>query len=381
MGIIGGVIYLDNNATTAVWPEVADAIKPFLSEEWGNPSSSYRFGAKNKAVMEEARAGIARLVGAEPAEVIFTSGATEANNTAIHAALSTQPGKRHVITSGVEHSSILAYCQALEVRGFEVTFLPVDEFGALDLAMFNSAIRSDTALVSLMWANNETGVLFPVKEIAAICVCHGVRLHCDAVQAVGKLPVDFASQSIDYLTLSGHKLGAPKGIGALIVRSGTPFAPLLIGGKQENGRRGGTESIPLIVGLGKACEMASARGTRAWNSVSALRDPLETRIFSSIDGAYRNGSASERLPNTLNFGVRGVDSDGIVAFLDSHDVCVSSGSACMESALTPSHVVMAMTHDHQRANEALRVSLGFSNTKAEIDQVADLLESFVATLR
>jgi cysteine desulfurase len=374
------VTYLDNNATTPVWPEVAEAIQPFLASEWGNPSSSYRFGARNKRVINDAREHVAELVGADPDDVIFTSGATEANSTALHAALATQPGKRHVITSGVEHSSVLGYCQALQTRGFEVTFLAVDGLGQLDLDNLEANIRPDTAIVSVMWANNETGVIFPIREISSICRKRKVLFHCDAVQAVGKIAVDFRSLPIDYLSLSGHKLGAPKGIGALVIQNNVPFSPLLVGGKQEGGRRGGTESVPLIVGLGKACELARSRGLEAWKPIAALRDRLEAQILSLIPDAYRNGSASNRLPNTLNFGIRGVDSDGLVAFLDGQDVCVSSGSACMENSIAPSHVVMAMTNDHQRANEALRVSLWLTTTWRDLEPFTALLANFVAAV-
>ena len=375
------VIYLDHNATTTVLPEVVDAMWPYLSEQWGNPSSGYRFGATAKQALEVARAHVAELISSRPEEILFTSGATEANNTAIHAALATQPQKRHLITSRVEHSSVLGYCEAVAQRGIEVTYIEVDANGQLDLAALAEAMRLDTALVSLMWANNETGVISPVAEIAALCQNRDVRFHCDAVQAVGKVAVDFSHIPINYLTLSGHKLGAPKGVGALVIQEGTPFAPLIVGGKQEAERRGGTESVPLIVALGVACSIASRRDPAAWSQVANLRDELEKRVFAVFPEAYRNGGPDSRLPNTSNFGIPGVDSDALVAFLDSQGICVSSGSACMASSLAPSHVVMAMRHDHQKASEALRVSLGLATTDSEVTRLVELLETFAAVVR
>lgn len=375
------MIYLDHNATTAVLPEVADAMWPYLWEQWGNPSAGYRFGAGVKEALEVARNNVATLVGARPEDVIFTSGATEANNTAIHSALATQPQKRHVITSRVEHSSVLGYCEMLAGRGIEVTYVDVDADGRLDLVGLAKAIRPDTALVSLMWANNETGVVSPVGEIATLCQKRRVHFHCDAVQAVGKVAVDFGRLPIDYLTISGHKLGAPKGVGALVVRTGTPFTPLLVGGKQESGRRGGTESVPLAVALGVACSIATNRKPAAWARIAGLRDALESQIFAAFPDAYRNGTPESRLPNTANFGIPGIDSDALVTFLDSQGVCVSSGSACMASSLAPSHVIMAMKHDHQKAGEALRVSLGLATQDTELTRLVELLETFVATVR
>jgi cysteine desulfurase len=375
------VIYLDHNATTSVLPEVRDVILPYLNEHWGNPSSAYRFGAEQRLAIEAARQQVADLAAARPGEVIFTSGATEANNTAIHAALAGQVGKRHIVTSRVEHSSVLAYAQELARQGVEVTYLSVDETGQIDLDELAQSIRADTAAVSLMWANNETGVIFPVSAIGEICREKRTLFHCDAVQAVGKVPVNFSNAPIDYLTLSGHKLGAPKGTGALIARQNTPFMPLIVGGKQEDGRRGGTESVPLIVGLGAACETAAIRGFDLWQPIMRLRDQFEARILAEIPGAYLNGAAGPRLPNTSNFGIQGIDSDGLVAFLDGQGICVSSGAACLENSLSPSHVVHAMTGSHQKANEALRVSLGWATTAAELDHLLALLPAFAAAAR
>jgi cysteine desulfurase len=287
------VIYLDYNATAPLRPEVLEAMMPFLTERWGNPSSSYGFGSKLKAEIEAARHSVARLVNASAGEVVFTGSATEADNTALHAALVAQPGKRHVITSVVEHSAVLNHCAFLETQGVRVTRLPVNGEGLLDLDALDAAFAGDTALVSLMWANNETGVLFPVAEIAARCRARGVPFHCDAVQAAGKLPVDFKTVPVDYLSLSAHKLGGPKGVGALIVRKGTPFRPYLHGGHQEKGRRGGTENVAGIVGFGRAAELATGEMAGYAVRVAPLRDRLEQAILAAVPEAERNGHTTE----------------------------------------------------------------------------------------
>lgn len=353
----------------------------FLERDWGNPSSSYEFGAFASRALEQARKHVATLVNAEATEVIFTSGATEANNTALHSALQFGSNRRHVISAEVEHSSVINYCSTLQQRGVEVTLLPVDRHGWLDPDRLKRALRPETAIVSIMWANNETGVILPVAQYAEICRKAGVLFHCDAVQAVGKVPVDFRGVGCDYLTLSGHKIGAAKGVGALILKQGTPFHPLIIGGKQESGRRGGTEPVASIVGLGVACAIAAQRSPNAWSVIAALRDRLEERILTEIPGSYRNGNPTSRLPNTLNFGITSVDSEALVTYLDRHDICVSSGSACMEQSLSPSHVIAAMTRDHARAQEALRISLGLTTTASDIDRCFELIQQLVATLR
>lgn len=375
------MIYLDHNATTPVLPAVRDAMMVFLERDWGNPSASYQFGASASQALAQAREQVASLLSADPTEVVFTSGATEANNTALHSALQASPNKRHVISTEVEHSSIINQCSALQKRDIDVTLLRVDRQGRLDPESLRQALRPETAVVSIMWANNETGVILPVERYAEICRQAGVLFHCDAVQAIGKVPVDFRKLGCDYLTLSGHKIGAAKGVGALLVREGAPFSPLIVGGKQEAGRRGGTEPVASIVGLGIACAIAGRRSPNAWAPVAALRDQMEERILSQIPGAYRNGSATSRLPNTLNFGITGVDSDALVAFLDHHNICVSSGSACMEQSLSPSHVIAAMTRDHARAQEALRISLGLTTTEGDLDQCFQLIQQLVAKLR
>jgi cysteine desulfurase len=309
--------------------------------------------------------------------VLFTSGATEANNAAIHSALLQDPSKRHVVTSAVEHSAVLAYCDHLErYHGVEVTRLSVDEIGMLSLKELQAAIRADTAIVSLMWANNETGVTWPVKEFAGICADRGVPFHTDAVQAVGKIPVNFKSCGASFLSISGHKFGAPKGIGALIIANPDTFVPLIVGGKQENGHRGGTENVPHIVALGVAADKILSRGFDTWSKVAAERDAFEQSIIETIDEAMINGGASQRLPNTSNIHLPRMDGDSLVTFLDQHGICVSSGSACMESAITPSHVIVAMTGCHDRASESIRVSLGIDTSKEEMARLTEAITMF-----
>ncbi len=352
---------------------------PYLVSEWGNPSSAYRFGARAKAAVEKARAQVAALVNARPEEVVFTSCATEANNTAIHSALMANPAKRHVVTSQVEHSSVLHYCQELERRGYEVTYLPVCSEGLLDLNQLERAIRPDTAVVSLMWANNETGVIWPVKAIGEICLRCGVLYHCDAVQAVGKIPVDFTGLPIQFLTLSGHKLGAPKGIGALVVRDGVYFHALILGGKQEAGRRGGTECVPLIVALGEAARIAQTRTYDDWARIAAIRDAFDYEILASVPSAYRNGAKNTRLPNTTNLGFTGCDNDALVTFCDRNGICISSGSACLESAISPSHVILSMTRSHDKASESIRVSIGCGAKDTCLQALTRALKQFTQT--
>jgi cysteine desulfurase len=305
------VIYLDHNATTPVLPEVFEAMRPYFCEEWGNPSSTYKFGSKLKAVIETARAQVAELIGAHSRDVMFTSCATESNNAAIHAALKANPGKRHIVTSAVEHSSVLNYCMALEKDGYRATYLPVDGDGLLKLADLENAITDETGVVSLMWANNETGVLFPVKEIAGICRARGVLYHCDAVQAAGKVEIDVShdgGMQADYLSLAGHKFHAPKGVGALYVRRKAPFSPMMHGGHQERGLRGGTECVPLIVGLGKAAELARKHLPNYEKKLRPLRDALEEGILSSIPNTKLNGHKKQRLGKSTNITFRGIES-------------------------------------------------------------------------
>jgi cysteine desulfurase len=375
------VYYFDNNATTRVAPEVVEAMLPFLTEFWGNPSSAYRFGAEVHKHVDQARAKVAALINADPREIVFTSCGTESNNSAIHSALAINPNKRHVITTAVEHSANINFCEYLQKRGFEVTFLPVEPDGSLDIHLLESSIRPDTAIVSVMWANNETGVLFPIEEVAAICRSKGVLFHTDAVQTPGKLKIDVKSTGVDFLSLSAHKLHAPKGIGMLYVRRRTKYQPYVIGGHQENGRRGGTENVANIVGFGRAAELAVATLHDENTRVRALRDRLETGILSAIPNTLRNGSRDHRLPNTSNLCFEFVEAEAVLLKLDLLGVCASSGSACTTGSLDPSHVLSAMGLTPMRARGSVRFSLGVYNTEAEVDFLLQHLPRIIADLR
>ena len=369
------MIYLDHNATTPITREVLDAMMPYLTSDWGNPSSAYKFGSRLKCAIEVAREQVAELIEAYPNDVIFTSCATESNNAAIHAALMANHEKRHIVTSATEHSSVLNYCNVLEKHGYRVSYLPVDKEGLLSLADLEATITNETAIVSLMWANNETGVLLPVDEIARSCHSHGVLFHCDAVQAVGKIPVNIHEVEADYLSISGHKLGAPKGIGALYIRSGAPFHPLINGGGQEQARRGGTENIPYIVGLGVAAKTVAAGLSGLHDKVKPIRDALEIGIIDAIPGASVNGHLTARLPNTANIHLPGLSNTAVLVMLDQAGICASSGSACMNSSITPSHVITAMTNSRKHAEESIRFSLGTTNTVDEVNEVVETIRT------
>jgi cysteine desulfurase len=373
--------YFDNNATTRIAPEVLEAMLPFLREQWGNPSSAYSFGHHLAGDIEQARAQLASLLNAEPREILFTSCGTESINSALHSALITRPGKSHLVATAVEHSATLKYCAFLQQQGFEVTALPVSPEGALDLRLLEKSIRPDTALVSVMWANNETGLLFPVAQIAALCRTKGVLCHTDAVQAAGKVPIDVKASGVDFLSLSGHKLHAPKGIGALFVRRHTKYQPYVIGGGQERGRRGGTENLPYMVAFGRAAELALARLPDAPGRIRALRDKLELGVLARIPGVTRNGAAEPRLPNTTNLAFEGVEAEGILMLLDQAGVCASSGSACTTGSLDPSHVLLAMACSAARARSSIRFSLGTYNTVAEVDYLLERLPPIIQKLR
>lgn len=374
------MIYLDHNATTPLRPEVFEVMRPFLTERWGNPSSSYAFGSKLKSVIEEARGYVATLIGASAREIVFTGSATESNNTALLAALQADPAKRHIVTSAIEHSAVLNHTIFLEKIGYRVTRLPVDRDGLLDPAALAAAITPETAVVSLMWANNETGVIFPVAEIAALCQKRGARFHCDAVQAVGKLPVDLKRVPIDYLSLSAHKLGGPKGVGALFVRKGAPFAPHLHGGHQERGRRGGTENVAGIAGLGRAAELAHKELPGYAAAVQPLRNRLETELLARISSAERNGHATQRLPNTTNLTFHGIESEALLLLLDQAGLCASAGSACLADSDEPSHVVRAMKPDGAASRQMVRFSLGLGSTAADIERAVAAVINAVGTL-
>ena len=375
------IYYFDNNATTRVAPEVVDAMIPFLREQWGNPSSTYIFGRQVGEYVDQARARVAALINAEPREIIFTSCGTESNNSAIHNALVTHPEKRHVLTTAVEHSANMKFCELLLKRGYSVTFLPVAPDGTLDLELLEKSIRPDTAIVSVMWANNETGVLFPVRDIAAICRHKGVLFHTDAVQTPGKLKIDVRELDVDFLSLSAHKLHAPKGIGLLYVKRRVKYQPYIVGGGQERGRRGGTENVASIVGFGRAAELAMASLEDENIRVRALRDRLEDRILGGIPGTSRNGAKEPRLPNTSNIAFEGVEAEGILILLDQAGICASSGSACTTGSLDPSHVLTAMACSAARARSSIRFSLGIYNTETEIDYLLECLPGIIARLR
>ncbi len=373
--------YFDNNATTRVAPEVVEAMLPYLTEFWGNPSSVYRFGSQVAKKIDEARALVAGLLQADPRDVIFTSCGTESNNAALHSALVTQPDKRHVITTAVEHSATMKYCEFLQKRGCEVTFLPVESDGSLDIHLVEKSIRPDTAIVSVMWANNETGVLFPIEEIAAICRSKGTLCHTDAVQMPGKLKMDVHQVDVDLLSFSAHKLHAPKGIGLLYVKRRTPFAPYLMGGHQERGRRGGTENVASIIGFGRAAQLAADKLKEENTRVRALRDRLENTLLKTIPDTMRNGAREPRLPNTSNIAFDYVEAEAILMLMDQAGICASSGSACTTGSLDPSHVLTAMGLSPARARGSVRFSLGIYNTDEEVDYLLQQLPPMIARLR
>ena len=374
------MIYFDNNATTRVDPEVLQAMLPFLQEEYGNPSSVYRLGRTAAHAVNHARTQVSDLLGCEPSEIIFTGCGTESDNSAIAAALTADPDRKHLVTSKVEHSAIMKHADALARRGYEVTFLDVDEDGLLDPRDVERAIRPDTALVSLMWANNETGVLFPIEEIADICRSKRTLFHTDAVQAVGKVPINLSRLPIQFLSLSGHKLHAPKGVGALYVNRRVRFTPFLIGGGQEFKRRGGTENTASIVALGAAAALTSDHAKEANARIRRLRDRLEEGLL-KVSGTAVNGHQEHRLPNTLSLAVEGIDSETMLLVLDQRGICCSAGSACTSGALEPSHVLNAMGFSAERARGSLRFSLGRFNTDAEISQALEIIPREVEKVR
>ena len=373
--------YFDNNATTRVAPEVIEAMLPFLRDLWGNPSSGYQFGSQVAKHVDAARERVAALIHADPREIVFTSCGTESNNTAFHSALVTQPGKMHVVTTAVEHSANMNYGEFLKRRSYEVTYLPVESDGSLDLHLLEKSIRDDTALVSVMLANNETGVIFPIEEAAAIAHSKGVLFHTDAVQTPGKLALDVHALGVDFLSLSAHKLHAPKGVGMLYVKRRTKYQPYLIGGHQERGRRGGTENVPYLIGFGRAAELAMATLDDENTRVRALRDKLENTILSTIPNTIRNGAREPRLPNTTNIAFEFVEAEAILMMLDQLAICASSGSACTTGSLDPSHVLTAMGLSPMRARGSGRCSLGIYNTADEVDYLLQHLPGIIAKLR
>ncbi|NEZ56929.1 cysteine desulfurase NifS [Leptolyngbyaceae cyanobacterium CCMR0082] len=374
------VIYLDNNATTRVDPDVLDAMLPYLSDLYGNPSSMHSFGGQVGAAIQDARVQVAELLGAEDTEIIFTSCGSEGNNTAIHAALAAQPEKRHIVTTAVEHPAILNVCKHLEKKGYTVTYLSVDRRGQLDLMEVEAAMTGGTALVTTMYANNETGVIFPIEQVGAIAKECGATFHVDAVQAVGKLPIDLKNSTIDLLTLSGHKLHAPKGVGALYVRRGFRFRPFLLGGHQERGRRAGTHNVPGIIALGKAAAVAREH-LAAVDRECQLRDQLERQLLELIPDCDVNGGGTPRLPNTTNIGFKYIEGEAILFMLNQHGICASSGSACTSGSLDPSHVLTAMGLPYTILHGSIRFSLSRFTTAEDIQQVVNVMPGIVEKLR
>ena len=374
-------VYFDNNATTQVAAEVLDTMLPYFRELYGNPSSMHTFGGQVGQKIRAAREQVAALIGASPDEIIFTSCGSESDNTAIHSALATQPDKKHIITSRVEHPAIRALCAHLQTQGYRITELPVDKSGLLDLENLEKTLTADTAIVSLMWGNNETGVIFPVEKAAAIAHERDILFHTDAVQAAGKIPINLKNNAIDMLSISGHKLHAPKGIGVLYVRKGTKYSPFLIGGHQERGRRGGTENAPSIVGLGRACELAAMNMEKENTFVKTMRDRLERELLNRIPQSRVNGDISNRLPNTTNISFEFVEGEAILLLMNELGICASSGSACTSGSLQPSHVLRAMGVPFTMAHGSIRFSLSIYNTEEEIDFVIDKMPPIIARLR
>lgn len=376
------IVYTDNNATTKVADEVIAEMLPYFGELYGNPSSMYTFGDQVDKKIKEARQRVADLINADPDEIVFTSCGTESDNAAINAALKAFPDKKHIITSNVEHPAINKLCQYLQkTKGYEVTFVPVDKKGLLNLDLLYDSMTDNTAIISLMWANNETGVIFPIEEIAKIANEKGILLHTDAVQAAGKIDIDVKKTGVDMLSLSGHKIHAPKGVGVLYVKKGFKFSPFLIGGHQEDGRRGGTENTASIIGVGKACQLAGENLTIMNTKVRELRDYLQTQLLEKIPGSSVNGDLALRLPNTLSIGFDAVEGESILLLLDREGICASSGSACTSGSLDPSHVLMAMEVPFKSAHGSIRFSLSHHNTKEEMDIIITALAPVIQKLR
>lgn len=378
------VVYMDNNATSQVAPEVVEAMTDFFTQQYGNPSSMHTFGGKVGEDVKTARAQVAQLLGADPEEIIFTSCGTESDSTAILSALRTSPEKRHVITTRVEHPAVKSLCENLEVvtgQKYRVTRLKVDGEGMLDMAEYEQALSDDTAIVSVMWANNETGVIYPVEEMAKMAKDRNILFHTDAVQAVGKIPINLGGLDIDFLSLSGHKLHAPKGVGVLYIKRGTSFVPFLTGGHQEHGRRGGTENVASIIGLGKACELAKDKMDEENGRVKDLRDKLEKGLLETIPKSMLNGHKTNRLPNTANISFEFVEGEAILLHMNRYNICASSGSACTSGSLEPSHVLRAMGVPFTAAHGSIRFSLSVYNTEEEVEFVLEKMPLIIKSLR
>ncbi|OGW85099.1 MAG: cysteine desulfurase NifS [Omnitrophica bacterium RIFCSPHIGHO2_02_FULL_46_11] len=376
------MIYLDNNATTKVAPEVKQTMDPFFCDDYGNPSALYDFGTRTRRVVEESRKDVAQLLGAKTErEIMFTSGGTESNHTAIYSALKARPNRKHIVTSQVEHSSIRNLCQVLSQEGYKIISVGVSKDGALNWEEFEAALTDDVAIVSIMWANNETGVLFPIERIAALVKQKGILFHTDAIQAIGKIPINLAQIPVDYLSFSAHKFHGPKGIGALYVREGTPFAPLFFGGRQERDRRAGTENVPGIVGLNCALQLAVRALDQEPFRIANLRDQLEHELITKIPESFMNGKQSQRIPNTTNITIPGIEAEAFLIRLNQKGIAASSGSACLTGALEPSHVLQAMGHSEELAFSSLRFSLSRYTTAEDIEAAIRIIPSLVDELR
>jgi cysteine desulfurase len=375
------LVYADNNATTRVAPEVLEEMLPYLTDYYGNPSSMYGFAERVGHKIVEARERVAALIGAHPDEIVFTSCGTEGDNTALRSALASYPNRTAVVTTKVEHPAVKNAAEKMAKEGRRVTFLPVDRQGGLDLDQVADALTEDVAVISVMWANNETGTVFPIERIGVMAAEAGVMFHTDAVQAAGKVPIDLGATPIDMLTISGHKVHAPKGVGALYVRRGTRFAPFIVGGHQERGRRGGTENVAGIVALGKACELAQLHLAEENERVRLLRDRLERDLLARIPGTLINGNPENRLPNTTSLSFEYVEGESILLMLNEHGICASSGSACTSGSLEPSHVLRAMGVPFTAAHGSIRFSLGVYNSEPEIDLIIEKLPPIIARLR
>ncbi len=374
-------VYADNNATTQVDARVVEEMLPLFTDLYGNPSSMHTFGAEAEKKLRIARERVAEFIKASPSEIVFTGCGTESDNAALFGTLEAYPEKKHIITTKVEHPAVLNPCQLLAKKDYSVDFLSVDREGMLDLDELRDSITDDTAIVSIMYANNETGVIFPIEEIAEIVKKRGVVLHVDAVQGAGKIPLDVNKLNVDLLSISGHKIHAPKGVGALYVRRGTKLRPLLVGGHQEKGRRGGTENVPYIVGFGRACELAAEHLTEMNTRVRAMRDRLQDGLIQSIPEAALNGAKSPRVPNTLSIRFEYVEGESILLLLDREGIAASSGSACTSGSLEPSHVLRAMGIPYTSVHGSIRLSLSRFNTDEDIDYILETFPPIISKLR
>lgn len=375
------MIYLDNNATTQLDPAVLEEMLPFLTTAYGNPSSGYQFAAKARNAIDTARERVAALAGCEPDEIVFTSGGTESNNAALCSALQLNPQRRHVVTTAVEHSATYRYCEHLAQQGCSVTFVAVDRDGTLDLAELEEAIQPDTAIVSAMWANNETGVLFPIAQITELTRRHRVLFHTDAVQAAGKVPMRLRDMGVQYASFSAHKLHGSKGVGALYVSRRSAFRPMLIGGGQEDGRRSGTENVAAMVGFGKAAELAAQALGEMQTRVRSMRDRFEDALLRDVPGMTINGNRAERVPNTASVSFAGIEAQAALMLLDQQGICCSAGSACHTASLQPSRVLTAMKLTDEQIGGSIRFSFSRFNTDADVDRALEIIPRAIAKLR